>query len=453
LLDPAKDNYFFLLTDGVDNVSGMDAVCKRISEWCAKYKNCYGFYVMLCADAKNEALQNAVSGCNTFSLIDANGHPSPIGTFYPKEIRVNTLTYDAKRITFSDEGDYQADIKCDDELFSVELDGGIKGGYATLKVVPRLPKEEISRRLMGQESYLFTADILPQGIQLDNPTLTVEVINKPERALTMVGEEQNMGKVTYYGSFLFWKAKQPDTLTVDLKAAFNGEARKDGSRVEMQCRTMKGDEGYTLFYNGRPCEGGRFVMSPDDESSVLSLVFSPEAEGGKRYIEIAPVRAENLDVVNDTPTSDFNVTLRARYAHSWNPLKTILFWLLVALIAALLVWMLAVRPTIYPSFKVKSLTVREPAPRTYRIKGCRRVVFTNKKQTQSLLNRWFTRPIQYIVNEQWADGFEVVPSRKTGRIQNTEHKYDISPSPALTLREECTLQHVETKEKTIIELT
>jgi len=453
LMDPAKDNYFFLLTDGVDNVSGMDAVCKRISEWCAKYRNCYGFYVMLCEAAKSEALQNAVGSCKTFSLIDANGHPSPIGTFYPKEVRVNTLTYDAKRLTFSDEGDYEASVKCDDELFGVELDGGIRGGYATLKVVPRLSKEEISRRLMGQESYLFTADILPKGIQMDNPTLTVEVINKPERALTMVNEEQDMGKATHYGSFLFWKAKEPDTLTVDLKAAFNGEARKDGSRVEMQCRTVKGEEGYTLLYNGRPCEAGSFVMSPEDEASVLSVVFAPEAEGGKRYLEIAPARAENLDVVNDTPTADFNVSLRARYGHSWNPLQTILFWLLVALLAALLFWLLVVKPIKYQTFKkgARSLQVHDPITRRETIRGSRRVVFTDKRQKQGWLNRLFTGKIVYIVHEQWKDGFEMVPGSKGGTIVAAE-KWNVSPSRTLEPEKVCKLTHKDTKAETKIEI-
>ena len=48
LIDENKDNYLFLLTDGADNSNGskeqsLEAVCKRIKEWCGKYKNSYAF--------------------------------------------------------------------------------------------------------------------------------------------------------------------------------------------------------------------------------------------------------------------------------------------------------------------------------------------------------------------------------------------------------------------------
>ena len=46
LQDANKDNYLILLTDGEDNKQGVDAVCKRIREWCEKVRNTYGYYVM-----------------------------------------------------------------------------------------------------------------------------------------------------------------------------------------------------------------------------------------------------------------------------------------------------------------------------------------------------------------------------------------------------------------------
>lgn len=42
-IDSHKDNYIVLLTDGLDNVKGMDALAEKLKKWCGKYPNTYPF--------------------------------------------------------------------------------------------------------------------------------------------------------------------------------------------------------------------------------------------------------------------------------------------------------------------------------------------------------------------------------------------------------------------------
>jgi len=455
LIDPAKDNYFYLLTDGQDNVDGMDAVVSRISQWCSKYDHSYGFYVMLCASAHNERLKEAAALCNRFSLIDANGHPSPIGTFHPREIRVNTNELVGVPLTFSDEGSYMVKIDCDDPLFTIELTNGIKNGRATVVVKPRLSMQEIRQSLGSETLYTFTADIIPQGnIKLDNPTLTIEVVNKPERSLAILGEEPDLGKTTHYPSFLFKSERMPDTLTADLKAVMNQEARQSGSRLRLRCNRIKGDDGYTLLYNGQPITGDVFEIDPSQSQSLLSLVFAPDAPSGKRNLELSVESATELDAINGQPANDYRLTMRASLSQRWNPLATLLFWLLIALAVALLAWLIVLRPMAYQQFRAKRLYIHEPTVKTIKLRGCRRVVFTSKPTKQSFINRLFTRRIEYVRDPAWTTEFSIVPNRRGARLQGLGTTYLTDP-PTTQLQpgEECTIENSETKEKTIITLS
>ena len=423
-IDKHKDNYIILLTDGKDNVNGMAAVSKKLSDWCGKYPNTYAFYVQLTEAAIDPSVAKVIDICDNEFVIDASkGIPVFGGFDNGLIIYANTLNLDRiHKIGFSSVGKYAANAICTDPYFDVKvINNKIEGGFVPVQIVARKPIAEINSAL--PEIYNFTFDVQSGEVSIINPTVKVQMINKPERALELISEETDMGKATWYDSFLFWGASDPDTLSVDLKATYNDEAKKDGSAVQLLVSDEDGEKDYQLFYNNQPVEKNRIVIRSDgNTASILSIVFNPDAKEGKRYFHIKATAKQELDNINDQPVEDYTLTLRSKYVVNWNPLKTILMWLFIIIIAALLLWFLFIKRFIYPSIDIRTIQISDPYFSKVNVKGKRRVVFTNKNMKQSLINRIFTGEILYKKNEIWTSplAFEAGAKKRTLRVMRTK---------------------------------
>ena len=423
-IDLHKDNYIILLTDGKDNVKGMAAVAKKLSDWCGRFPNSYAFYVQLTEAAIDKGVAKVIDICDNEFVIDASkGIPVFGGFDKGLIIYANTLNLNrVHKIGFSSAGKYVARAVCNDPYFDVKIvDNKIEGGIVPVQIVAKKPIAQINAAL--PQVYNFTFDVQSNEVNVINPTIKVQMTNKPERALEMLSEETYMGKATWYDSFLFWGASDPDTLSIDLKAAFNDEARKDGSVVKLQIKDDAGGKDFQLFYNGQPLSDNTITLNANGNTpSILSVVFNSDAKEGKRYFAIKAADKQELDNINDQPVEQYNLCLRAKYVVNWNPLKTILMWLGILILAALLLWFLIVRRLIYPTIGVKTIQINEPYFAKVNVKGARRVVFTNKKVEQSLINKIFTGEIIYKKNDIWTSplAFEPGAKKKTLRVMRTK---------------------------------
>ncbi|MEE3415144.1 MAG: hypothetical protein VZR53_07225 [Prevotella sp.] len=422
-IDKHKDNYIILLTDGKDNVNGMAAVAKKLSDWCGKYPNSYAFYVQLTEDAIDPSVAKVINICDNEFVIDASKGIPVFGSFDKGLIiYANTLNLDRiHKIGFSSVGKYTAKAVCSDPYFDVKVVGDkIEGGIVPVQIVAKQPISQINAAL--PQIYNFTFDVESNDVSIINPTVKVQMTNKPERSLQLLQEETYIGKATWYDSFLFWGASDQDTLSIDLKAKFNDEAKKDGSTIELSIKDADGENDFQLFYNNHLIKNGKIIINSNDRgSSILSIVFNPEAKEGKRYLNIVASNKHELDNINDQPIEQYKVSLRSEYVVNWNPLKTILMWLAIIILAALLLWFILVKHFIYPSIGVKTIQINDPYFCKVNVKGKRRVVFTNKKVEQSLINRIFTGEILYKTNDVWTSplAFEAGAKKKTLRVMRT----------------------------------
>lgn len=424
-IDKHKDNYIILLTDGKDNVNGMEALSKKLRDWCEKYpNNTYAFYVQLTEAAIDPSIAKVIDICDHEFVIDASKGIPVFGSFdNGLIIYANTLNLDrTHKIGFSSVGKYVAKAVCTDPYFDVKVvDNKIEGGAVPVQIVARQPIADINSAL--PEIYNFTFDVKSDEVNIINPTVKVQITNKPERALELLSEETDMGKATWYDSFLFWGASDPDTLSVDLKAAFNDEAKKDGSAVQLVITDEENGKDYQFFYNNQPVEKNKIIISTkDSEPSILSIVFNPNAKEGKRYFSIKAKAKQELDNINDQPVDRYELTLRSKYAVNWNPLKTILMWLIIVILAGLILWFLVIKHFMYPSIGVRTIQINDPYFSRVNVKGKRRVVFTNKKMKQGILSRIFTGEILYKKNEIWTSplAFEAGAKKKTLRVMRTK---------------------------------
>ena len=121
------------------------------------------------------------------------------------------------------------------------------------------------------------------------------------------------------------------------------------------------------------------------------------------------------------PIEQYELSLRSHYEVTWNPLKTILMWLCIIVIIALLLWFLLIKHLLFPTIGVKSIQINDPYFSKVNVKGMRRVVFTNKTMKQGLLNRVFTGEILYKKHDIWISplAFEAGTKKKTLRVMRT----------------------------------
>jgi hypothetical protein len=191
----------------------------------------------------------------------------------------------------------------------------------------------------------------------------------------------------------------------------------------LQIKDEKEAKDFLLFYNGLPLSNNLITLNANDNApSILSVVFNPDAKEGKRFMKVKATTKQELDNINDQPVEKYELTLRSKYVVNWNPLKTILMWLGIMLLAALLLWFLIVKHFIYPTIGVKTIQINDPYFAKVNVKGKRRVVFTNKVMTQSLLSRIFTGEILYKKNDIWISplAFEAGAKKKTLRVLRTK---------------------------------
>lgn len=430
-IDVNKDNYLFVLTDGEDNVKGTEALCQRIREWCGKYKNSYAFYVMLTDKAKEKEkdLSEAIGTCNTIRLIDTKGHISPFGIFEKEIVTTNTLDLEKQiKIPFSTIGRYTATVSSRDSLFEISLvNGEISDGKVLFNINAKKTKQEIATILDGKSHYSFVAEVDAEGVDILNPKLTVDVINKPERVLTMVDEEEiNMGQASYYPTFLFWKESKQDTLCYDLNQCFNQPGIECASSVTFKVDALDHANDYRILMNGALCSDNQFVADRQMRESILSIVFNKNAVQGKRYFSVTPVKTVETDRINTISPENYELSIRAKYTVNSNPLFVMLIGLLIVLVAILILWFFVVRIIVYPRIKVGRIVITEPYYKSKKIQGARKVVFTNEPIRQGVLNRIFTGRIVYENNEVWADPIEFEPCKKALKPV-TKSKYLITP--------------------------
>ena len=439
-IDSNKDNYMYLLTDGLDNVKGMSVLAQKLRDLCGKYKNTRLYYVVLTPDAIDPTIRGVVDACSTEFFVDVTKKLNPFGGFNQDAvIYANTLQLEnVHKLQFSAGGKFPVTTSCSDSNFCVSIEGGhINEGEMSVIVSAKKDIKYINENL--PETYEFTFDVKSSAIDIVNPTINVVITNKVERDLTLLGEEVYIGTAEWYDAFPFkefslWGEKEDkDNLKVDLRANFNEAAQKDGSVVTLKFTNKEKLKDYQLYFNGMPVEAGLVTLDSRnfEGNAELSIVFDKDAKEGKRYFDIEVINSKNLETINGAPIEVYNESpgsFRAKYCEVWNPLKTILTWLGILFSAALVLWFAILKYAFYPQIKIGSIMVKSPYYSRLKIKGARKVIFSNNLVKQSALNRLITGKVVCNVNPCWSQPLVLEPAKnKSLKIVEGRQTYAFCP--------------------------
>ena len=427
ICNPTMENRIYLFTDGKHNCPGAGSVEACISSWCKHHpKGTRLFYVMMTKDAVDETVMRCIDSCNdAFAIKCENGFIPQIADI-GSHIAASTHELDREYvISFSEPVNLPLNIDCDDPYFNVELVGeGATNHEIRMRIIPKgnPTLSELNQALPQSQrngDYDFSSFVTSAEASyfIANPEVWITMKNIPPRELQLFGGETaalTLPEMKWHDSFLWSDASPEPRVEIDFSPIF--KSPDNGSSVVFTLHETKSNPvDYTLTYNGRQLKPDemKFTVSKHDTVSILTLQFNHDAKEGDRVFTLSP-EPFGLDIINDVSAMEFPaIAVNLSYDEYWNPLETFCFWLLVIIIAVLVVWFVMLKPAKYPKIDaVGLLIVGDGLYINKRIKGCRQVVLSGRKQRQSFLSWLFTGKVLHVQNAVFTSDIRVEKSAK-----------------------------------------
>ena len=443
ILGKDKINYMFLFTDGDnDHPSTKAQLIPTLDSWTTRTfgQNAYGFYVLVHPDADKSDIRNSVQSQDNFWIVKDAKVRIKICSF-PSSLKYNIRDEKGPKI-ISIRGKYanadgKVQLVTNDEFYDIfcsDLD--IRNGKLGFEVKPKeglTPPAShtvlLTPQLSDADPYTFVG---PKDISLT-------VSNLPERSLSLIFEDKNLGKASYHGAFLISKAASKPVLS-DIKVEFSEQAKVENSSALMKVYFVDKNTGQkispesqnlTISIDGKELMGDSFKLTPDISNVTLSISGQPETKSGSYYgrIELVPSNLDNYSI-NGAPDV---FKWKMSFSQKWNPLKLGFAWLIVILVAAFLLWMFILKPMFYPRFGSIQKTFNVPGmvPLIVRFKGARMVVVAAahpKKQTG--WNKFWTGRILYKTHPAFVAPIIFKPSRGRRVLARVQAgTYQVMPNP------------------------
>lgn len=417
-IDPKKDNYFFVLTDGNDNVFGIGELCKRIKEWCKRYDSSHVFYVMLTNNARNAQIEEAALSCKNVSVIlpgDDPKPPLPIVKLAPKEFTINSdELIKTHEIRITNNGDFKAKITTDNIVFNPILEGGkFEKGKAKIKV------NLSSRELPSEDSYSFKCEVNSNELTIVNPEIIITIVNTPEKTLDLSSkneEEIYLGKAKFYPGFLFIKKKKQTILTWDLEPIFNKSALKAKSEVKFELNDNISSNDYDIYFNNELKRDRQFIVKTGLKNAIIGIQFHDNAKEGKRFFNLKHIKNSNIDRIDGLESIRFNKSIRAIYQMTLNPLLKGMIWL--AALCTIFFVVAAIFRRI-SNRKIKyNLSIVEPVNKALLRKNeARKLILTsNRKLKQSIFHKLLNGKNKIVYDEFWLENIEFTSAIRGVRV-------------------------------------
>lgn len=467
--DPRKENKIYLLTDGLPNGGdSAEKVARAITAWCSSHRNSRLFYVALTNGVINPLIRDAIDACPDAFIVQCEGKVIPqIADIAPSEVYTNLEELGAPmEIAFSIPGRHPLRVEASDSLFNVKVQGDVAaGGGIRLSLSPRdgLDTGRIHQLLQGGEyTFPVTLQCSDPRYFIANPQLTVHVTDEIPAAVELGAGEPEISApdVRWYDSFLWSNAAPEQKARWDLAPIFKNQLADTRLRLRFQSAVAE-DKDFRAWYNDVPISNGTTIDILPGRPAVLEVVFDHDAAPGKRYFSLTTASAESLDMINCQPADEYQGTsLRTGYLTGWNPLKTLLFWLGVVILIALVLWLTVLKRIVFPTIKMSKAEFTGPG--TYylnkKIKGARKVVLTSRRHSQNPLARLFTGEIRYVRADHFSPEITILPAGGKKKVKlrqedSSRGRWEIYPSAIFGQFEKGTISKPAGGEKFNIEFS
>ncbi len=458
-VDPNMENKVYLLTDGMPNSGDSpEKVAQTITEWCANHRNCRLFYVALTEGVVNPVIRKAIDACPDAFIVQCQGKVIPQIADISSDVYTSLGELGQPReIMFSLPGEYPLTVSSDDSLFNVSLAGNkASDGKIRLYVSPKngYDEQSLHRRLQGVEyEFPVTVQCSDSRFFIANPQLNVHVSDGiPSRLTLAQGQDEIEAEGAKWHDAFLWSGAAPESqVEWNLSPVFDNQLDKSALKLK-----FKGENSdFQAWFNGTSIADGDIIKISPGEPAILKVEFAHNASTGKRYFHLLPDTHTGIDMINGIPIGQYEGTsLRTRYSVGWNPLKTLLFWVGIILAALLILWLIVLKRIFFPAIKVGKVELVGPGSyyASKKIKGARKVVFTSRKRSQSVLSRILTGEVRYVKADHFSPELEINPAggKKRVRVSGSSkgtRGWEIYPTSIFSQYDKGTAENIATGDK------
>jgi hypothetical protein len=256
------------------------------------------------------------------------------------------------------------------------------------------------------------------------------------------------GEINYYDDCLF-KKFEAEIMEKTLDFEFNEDAVTLLGNNVIEFELIKKDDkgNYTaadnihVYVDGEKCENNIIKITPRTKSITLGLTFAnpKEAKEGHHAFNLKVkdpgglTRIDNIEITNRSQFFALSYEWVIKKNNIMNPRATILFFLLTGLTVLILLWKFVIVLS-KQTFKIPRIEIKYPdsemASERKKIKGCVKVVCTNKVIRQSSVCRFFAGKILYVKNVFFTEPVTVLPKNKGRTVSvftDANHIYSIFP--------------------------
>ena len=252
-------------------------------------------------------------------------------------------------------------------------------------------------------------------------------------------ESVSFGTVEYYPDFL-WVDSKTTSVSKTFEFDFSQDAKNYDSYAEFQFVDNEdkaiGTDIMQIVIDGKDCPNNRFRINSDVTAKDITFMFSPNANEGKHqgYLKLVSHQLDRLDsqpLMANQQVDTFQWTLN--YDKVMNPLKKIIMWIVIGMVALVLVWQVCVRPIRYPKFGSiqKTFIVPGMPPLIVKFKGVRMVVLAaSHPKKQSAWNRFWTGKVLYKTHPAFVAPIVFKPCKGRRVLAKVQAgTYQVMPNP------------------------
>jgi hypothetical protein len=215
-----------------------------------------------------------------------------------------------------------------------------------------------------------------------------------------------------YNKFLFIPAKSAH-FTISFKSPYTGSL----TLIDEKGNSLSNSK-YTISVDGQK-KGANFSVKNKKRVHV-TIRCSKTVSPGKQYIRVK---------------GGGPLVTHVYFKHHLNPLLAYLSWIITLVSVVILIWFVLLQKLIYPTFKTykKNILIEKSSRIISQTKvdftGARKVIFSNKREKQSVLNKFFCGKIITLVNAKFESPISFNPTRNRKAANTVGKAYIITPNP------------------------
>ena len=229
------------------------------------------------------------------------------------------------------------------------------------------------------------------------------------------------GKTNYYKDFLFVKYK-PVRMEQTLVFDFNEDAKQlfnSDINFEVVEKNANSDfvvaQNIKLYKNNNACRNNILSINKNDKEVRVSIEFTDNAADGSHTLFLREKGKSGIDRIDYQELGTGLCVVKNR---DMNPLLFGLMWFFIIVIGICIIWIIFLKPIFIESFKVRQLIVTTDRFKSTKIRGCKQVVCTNKKQKQSFVKLLFAGKVTYVQDEFFTEDLIITPrDKKSVRVK------------------------------------